>query len=502
MNAFSTALTASASLHTLGAILFGSIFGVIFGSIPGMTYSMALALVMPFTFGMDQVPSIGLLLGTYIGGMTGGSIPAVLIGIPGTPSAAATVIDGYAMARAGKASLAMGTAVVASAFGGLFSLVVMIVSVKPIADVAISFGPAEIFALVVFGLSTICGLSERSILRGLIAGVIGLMLVMIGQDKIDGVPRLTFGSTTMLQGVNLLVGMIGLFAIPQVIDTLINFRSGGAIPVDPQSVKVELPSLRLLWQNLGLMIRTSAIGTIVSAIPGTGGPVAAFLAYDHARRFAKNSTFGKGDIRGVIAPECANHAVTGGSMITLLGLGIPGEPATAIILGGFLIHGLQPGPLLFTEHPDIIFTIYIQIIIAYLMVCTFQLLGVRIFVRALLVPSHLLAVGILVMCVVGSYAVRNSFFDVYCMLTIGVIGYGLKRVHIPVTPIVLGLVLGSTLEQQFRTALLMSQGDPSVFYTSPIADFFFSLALLVIGLQIFGQWRSYGHRRLIQEQEA
>ncbi|MGH7091730.1 MAG: tripartite tricarboxylate transporter permease, partial [Stellaceae bacterium] len=404
MDALTTALVGSVDPYTLGAILFGSVFGIIFGAIPGMTYSMALALVLPFTFGMPEVPSIGLLLGTYIGGMTGGAIPAILIGIPGTPSTAATVIDGYAMGRAGKASLALGTAVVASAIGGLFSLVVMMVSVKPIANIAISFGPAEIFALVVFGLSTICGLSEHSILRGLIAGVIGLMMVTIGQDHIDGVPRLTFGSTTLLQGVNLLVGMIGLFAIPQVIETLLNFRSGGNSAVNPQSVKVELPTLGLLWRNVGLMVRASGIGTIVSAIPGTGGPVAAFLAYDNARRFAKKADqFGKGDIRGVIAPECANHAVTGGTMITLLGLGIPGEPATAVILGGMLIHGLQPGPLLFTEHPNIIYTIYIQIVIAYLMVCTIQLYGIRFFVRALIVPPQLLAVAILVMCVVGSY---------------------------------------------------------------------------------------------------
>ena len=498
MTALTTALAGSADLYTLGAILFGSVFGIIFGAIPGMTYSMALALVLPFTFGMPEVPSIGLLLGTYIGGMTGGAIPAILIGIPGTPSTAATVIDGYAMGRSGKASLALGTAVVASAIGGLLSLVVMIVSVQPIARVAVSFGPAEIFALVVFGLSTICGLSEHSILRGLIAGVIGLMMVMIGQDSIDGLPRLTFGSTTLLQGVNLLVGMIGLFAIPQVIETLVNFRSGGTPAVDPQSVKVELPTLRLLWRNAWLMIRASGIGTIVSAIPGTGGPVAAFLAYDNARRFAKKTDqFGKGDIRGVIAPECANHAVTGGTMITLLGLGIPGEPATAVILGGLLIHGLQPGPLLFTEHPNIIYTIYIQIVIAYLMVCLIQLYGIRFFVRALIVPPQLLAVAILVMCVVGSYAIRNSFFDIYSMLTIGLLGYALKRVHIPVTPIVLGLVLGPILEDQLRTALLLSQGDMSVFYTSPIAMGFFVLALAVVVLQLFSQLRGRGRRRSI-----
>jgi putative tricarboxylic transport membrane protein len=485
-----TAIIGSTTPTVLGAMLFGSLIGIVFGAIPGLTYTMALALVMPFTFGMAQVPAIGLLLATYIGGMTGGCISAILIGIPGTPSTAATVIDGYPMARKGFGSLACGTSVVASAFGGLFSLIIMIASVELIARIAIAFGPAEIFALVVFGLSTICGLSERSLIHGLIAGLIGLMVTTIGQDQIDGVPRLTFGSTTMLQGIDIVVAMVGLFAIPQVIKTLTDYFHGGAAQVDPQSVRVELPSWRLLRENFGLMVRTSALGTVVGLVPGAHGPVAAFLAYDHAKRFAKDpENFGKGDIRGVIAPECANHSVTGGAMIPMLSLGFPGDPATALILGGLLIHGLQPGPLLFSEHPDIIYTIYVEIIIGYLMVCLIQLYGVRLFVRTLMVPPHLLAVGILVMCVVGSYAIRNAFLDVYVMLIMGLAGYLLQRVHIPVTPIILGIVLGATLEREFRTALLMSDGSFSVFYTSPTAMLFFALTALIFGVHIFGQRR-------------
>jgi putative tricarboxylic transport membrane protein len=499
MDSLLAALTASTTPHALGAMLLGSLVGIVFGAIPGLTYTMALALVVPFTFGMAKVPAIGLLLATYIGGMTGGCISAILIGIPGTPSTAATVIDGYPMARNGHASLACGTAIIASAFGGLFSLIIMIASVEVIARVAIAFGPAEIFALVVFGLSTICGLSGRSLIHGLIAGVIGLMATTIGQDPIDGVPRFAFGSTTMLQGINIVVAMVGLFAIPQVINTFCDFYRGGATTVDPQSVKVELPSWQLLWQNFGLMLRTSGLGTIVGLVPGAHGPVAAFLAYDHAKRFAKDpESFGKGDIRGVIAPECANHAVTGGAMIPMLSLGFPGDPATAIILGGLLILGMQPGPLLFNEHPDIVYTIYIEIVIGYLMVCTIQLYGVQLFVRTLMVPPHLLAVGILVMCVVGSYAIRNSFLDVYVMLGIGLLGYGLQRVHIPVTPIVLGLVLGGTMEREFRTALLMSQNDLSVFYTSPTAMLFFGLTILVFTVHILGERRS----RKMRNQEA
>jgi TctA family transporter len=351
MDAFLSAVPLVAAPTVLLAIAVGAFIGLVFGAMPGLTFSLALAVVLPMTFAMDMVSAVGMLLGTYIGGMTGGSVAAILIGIPGTPSAAATVLDGYPMARQGKAGLALGTAVVVSVFGGLFSLAVMIVSVDIVARIAIRFGPAEIFALVLFGLSTICGLAEKSLLRGLIAGVLGLLVMTIGLDPYAGIPRMTFGTTTFMQGIHLLVAMVGLFAVPQIIHTLAEWRGGREIQLKAENVRAELPSLRQLRENFGLMVRSAAIGTGIGAIPGAGGPIAAFLAYDQARRFSKNKeNFGKGELSGVVAPEAANNAVTGGTMIPLLSLGIPGDPATAIILGGLLIHGLAPGPLLFTQH--------------------------------------------------------------------------------------------------------------------------------------------------------
>jgi putative tricarboxylic transport membrane protein len=232
------------------------------------------------------------------------------------------------------------------------------------------------------------------------------------------------------------------------------------------------------------MCRCAGIGTGIGAIPGTGGPIAAFLAYDHARRFAKEPRrFGRGAIEGVVAPETANNAVTGGTMIPLLSLGIPGDPATAIVLSGLLIHGLVPGPMLFIQHPEQIYVIYIAIILAYVGVLAFQLLGIRLFVHVLRIPAHLLAVGIIVMCGIGAFVIRNSIFDVYAMGVIGLIGYMLLRVHIPLTPIILGLVLGPILEKEFRTAMILSEGNLDIFYTSPTAMVFFGLALLVVGLQ-------------------
>lgn len=500
MDALLAALPVALSLKAIAAVMAGTLLGLIFGAIPGLTFSVALALVLPMTFAMDQAASIGLLLGTYIGGMTGGSVSAILLGIPGTPSAAATVADGYAMTRAGRASLALGMAVIVSTFGGLFSLVVMMISVDLVARMAIRFGPAEIFALVLFGLSTICAMAEKSLLRGLIAGVVGLMLMTIGLDELDGVQRLTFGSTNMLQGIDLLVAMIGLFAVPQIILVFITFVKGEQKQVQAADVKAELPSWRELKRNFGLMCRCAGLGTGIGAIPGTGGPIAAFLAYDHARRFSKDpERFGYGAIEGVVAPETANNAVTGGAMIPLLSLGIPGDPATAIVLSGLLIHGLVPGPMLFVQHPDQVYVIYIAIVLSYIGVLAFQLFGIRLLVNVLRIPAHLMAVGIIVMCGIGAFSIRNGVFDVYTMGIVGLIGYVLLRVHIPLTPIILGLVLGPTLEREFRTAMILSEGKLNIFYTSPTALFFFSLALLIIGLQAWSNIRPKLAARLARE---
>ena len=462
LNAFALALTPM----SIAAIGLGSLVGLIFGSIPGLTFTVALALALPISFNLDAVPAIGLLLGTYIGGMTGGSVSAILLGIPGTPSAAATVLDGYPMTKRGDASIALGTAVIVSVFGGIFSLAVMIVSVDLVSKVAIGFGPAEIFALVLFGFSTICGLCGNSLIKGLIAGVLGLMIM------------------TMMQGVNLLVAMIGLFAVPFIIEAFSEDPSKSANPKKMANVRPELPSFRLLFRNIGLMIRSSLIGTGIGAIPGTGGAIASFLAYDNAKRFSKKpETYGKGNIEGVIAPETANNAVTGGTLIPLLSLGIPGDPATAIVLAGLMIHGLVPGPALFMNHAAEVYGIYIAVIIAYAWVLGLQLLGIRVFVHVLRVPREILAVVVLVLCAIGAYSIRNSEFDIYAMAIIGVTAYVLVAVRIPITPIILGMVLGPTLENEFRTAMMLSEGKMDIFYTSPTVIVFFSLAALLIVFQ-------------------
>ncbi|OAN76782.1 hypothetical protein A8B78_14895 [Jannaschia sp. EhC01] len=483
MEAFIDAVQLAMTPAAIFAIGLGALVGLVFGSIPGLTFTVALALALPITFSMDAVPAIGLLLGTYIGGMTGGSVSAILLGIPGTPSAAATVLDGYPMTKRGDASIALGTAVIVSVFGGIFSLIVMIVSVDIVSRLAIGFGPAEKFALVLFGMSTICGLCGGSLMKGLISGVLGLMIMTIGLDAIDGVSRLTFGSVNMLQGVNLLVALIGLFAVPFIIEA---FSGQGDVgPKRVANVRATMPSVGLLLRNAWLMIRCSVLGTGIGAIPGTGGAIASFLAYDHAKRFSKKpKTFGKGNIEGVIAPETANNAVTGGTLIPLLSLGIPGDPATAIVLAGLMIHGLTPGPALFMNHANEVYGIYIAVVVAYVWVLALQLVGIRLFVHVLKIPREMLAVIVLVLCAIGAYSIRNSVFDIYSMAVIGVLAYILVAVRIPTTPIILGMVLGPTLENEFRTGMMLSRGSMDIFWTSPVALSFFALAALIILLQL------------------
>jgi len=489
MEAFIDAAYLALTPTAILAIGLGSLVGLVFGSIPGLTFTVALALALPITFAMDPVPAIGLLLGTYIGGMTGGSVSAILLGIPGTPSAAATVLDGYPMTKRGEASIALGTAVIVSVFGGIFSLIVMIVSVDMVSRIAIGFGPAEKFALVLFGLSTICGLCGRSLLKGLISGILGLMIMTIGLDAIDGVSRLTFGTVNMLQGVNMLVAMIGLFAVPFIIEAF--SHSGDPAPKHVANVRAQLPPMGLLLKKTWLMLRCSVLGTCIGAIPGTGGAIASFLAYDHAKRFSKDSeSFGKGNIDGVIAPETANNAVTGGTLIPLLSLGIPGDPATAIVLAGLMIHGITPGPALFMNYANEVYGMYIAVVIAYVWVLGLQLVGIRLFVHVLKIPRDMLAVIVLVLSVIGAYSIRNSVFDIYTMAVIGVLAYLLVAVRIPTTPIILGMVLGPTLENEFRTGMMLSAGSMDIFLTSPIAMIFFGLAILVIGLQMRSELKS------------
>ena len=465
---------------SLLASLAGVLLGLVVGALPGVTISLGMVLVLPLTFGLGSIPAMSLMLGLFAAGMTGGSYSAILMNIPGTPSASATVIDGHRLALDGRAGHALGVSVIASVYGGVFGLLCLVLSAPLIARVALQFGAAEQFALLTLGLTLIAAFAGPSFARGLVAGVLGLLLTTVGQDPMVGTPRFTFGRVELQAGLHFIPALIGLFAIPQVIDGL-RAGAGGVIPRFTASLTGLLPSWRELAGLNRSMLIGSAVGTGVGAIPGTGGPIAVFLAYDLARRLSRApQAFGRGSAEGVAAPEAANNGVTGGALIPMLTLGIPGDPITAILLGVLIVQGLAPGPLLFKEHPEFVYGVFWALLLANLMTLMVALLSVRWIVHVLRVPRAVLIPAIAVLCVVGAYGIRNTFFDSAAMLLFGAVGYLLNRYGFPVVPMVIGLVLGGDLEEQFRLSLTLSGGDPTVFLRQPIAAAFLLLTLAAL----------------------
>lgn len=452
---------------TLLIMTAGTTMGIIIGATPGLTGTMGVALLVPLTFTMEPATGLLLLSGIYCGSYYGGSISAILLNCPGTPAAACTTFDGHPMAKRGESGRALGMSAIASSFGGLVSAVALIFIAPPLAKFALKFGPPEYFALAVFGLTVIASLSAKNMAKGLLAGAIGLSLATVGMDPIMGFPRFTAGFNDLLEGIQLIPALIGLFSMPQVfnmvseqIDTMGIFKLEGKM----------LPSLKeVLGQGLNL-IRSSIIGTVVGIMPGAGSSASTFIAYNEAMRFSKHpEKFGTGILDGVAAAESSNNAVSGGSLIPLLTLGIPGNSVSAVFLGGLLIHGLRPGPRLFVENAEIVYTLLAGFFIANILVFIVGMAIARVSSYILRVPYAILAPAIFVFSVIGSFAIRNNFVDVIIMILFGFIGWFLKRYNIPVAPIVLAIILGPMAESSARRSLLMSDGDLSIFVTRPIS---------------------------------
>jgi putative tricarboxylic transport membrane protein len=466
------------TVGNLLAVVIGVLFGLFVGAIPGLTISLGMVLLLPVTFALPPVTSICLLLGLYTSGMLGGSISAVLLNIPGTPSASATGLDGHQLTLKGRAGLGLGTAVIASFLGGMFGLICLVLVAPVIAHFALKFGAPELFALVLLGLTLICSFGQKSTIKGLIAGLLGLIVMTVGLDPMVGTQRFTFGNVYLQEGVHFLPAMIGLFAIPQII-TGIAGRSK-VMPGYNAKITGLLPRVRDVVRTLKAVLIGAVTGTAVGAIPGTGGPIAVFLAYDLAKRASKNrDQFGQGDVRGVAAPEAANNAVAGGALIPMLTLGIPGDPITAIMLGALIIHGLVPGPLLFQRSARFVYSLFWAALAANVFTLVLSFLTIKLWVRVLKVPQRFLLPIILILCLVGSYALRNSLFDVGVMLAFGVLGYFMTKYGFPIVPLLLGIILGPALEQNLRLALVISQGDVSVFFTHPISLTFIILAVIL-----------------------
>ena len=466
------------TLANLIAIVVGVFGGVMIGAIPGLTATMAVALALPFTFGLDPVTSILLLLGIYKGGIYGGSITAILIRAPGTPAAACTVLDGYPLARQGQAGKALTMSLYASCMADMISNLALIFFASMIAGLALAFGPPEYFWLICFSLTVVISISGNSLSKGLISALLGLLVSTIGLDLVYGTQRFTFENFNLMGGISYIPLLIGLFALPEVIDyymkrtQALTVRKADQSTVTKEEFKRSLPSI----------LRGSVIGVIIGTIPGAGATAAAFLSYGEARRASKTpERFGKGAIEGVAAAEAGNNGVAGATFIPLLSLGIPGDVVTAVILGAFMLHGLTPGPLMFEQNLGLIYALFIGILLSSAILFGAGKLAIRYFARIADLPRHILLPVVLLFCVFGSYAVQNTMFDVGVMLAFGMLGYLMMRIDMAAAPFLMGFILGPLLEDNLRRSYLISDGL-MIFFRSSICWLFIlitALSLLV-----------------------
>jgi putative tricarboxylic transport membrane protein len=464
-----------ATLPVLVAIFSGVLVGILCGVLPGLSASTTVALMVPFTFGMDPVVAVALLVSVYVAGEYGGSITAIAIGTPGTPAAAATMLDGYELTKQGKPGLALTTSVVASSIGGIIGALVLFAFSEPLARFALSFGAPEYFALAVFGLTIIASLSSDNLLKGFLIMFLGLFLKTIGLDGFTGEERYTFGIPKLMDGLSFIPALIGLFAMASVFYGVEeDLRKSERV-----SLSFAMPKLRKLLGMWKVYLHASVLGSIIGVLPGAGATITSFICYNEVRRFSKNKDeFGKGALEGVAAPEAGNNAVVGGSMVPLLTLGIPGSATTAVLLGALMLHNIQPGPLLFQTNGEIVYGIFAALLVACFAQLLFGLIGVPVWIKVISAPRPLLLSVIAVISVVGSYGYNNSIVDVWVMFGFGLLGYILKKLDFPITPIILALVLGGILEENFRRALIVSNGDYTIFVSQPISAILLVMAAL------------------------
>lgn len=480
------------SLNVILMTFLGAAGGVLLGAIPGMTATMGVALLVPFSFGMDLIPSIGLLLGIYCGGMYGGSISAILIHAPGTPSAAATVLDGYPMAQKGQAGLALSVAMFSSFCGGVIGAIIMTFLSPIIARAAMNFGPGEMFMLAFFGLSVIISISGKSIAKGLIMAFLGLALCTVGLDPTNGVPRfITTRQTALLDGFQFIPTLIGLFAIAEVIAGVERIiRGEEKQQKSTEKIKRPLPdgkTIKKIWPNI---LSGGIIGTFIGAIPGAGGDIAVFVSYAASKSASKHpEKYGTGIPNGVAATESANNGCSGGAMIPLLSLGVPGDAVTAIILGAFIMKGIQPGPMMYVTELPTVYKVFASLILANLCMLIVGCLGVRFFAKIVSVEKKMLYPMILVISLLGAYSINKSVFDVGVCVAFGIFGWIMNKYEFPLSPILLALILGPMCEQNYVRFMNIHHGKVWEIVYSPIAMTFLVVAIGVIIFSALNQVR-------------
>ena len=477
------------SLQVIGMTFLGALGGILLGAVPGMTATMGVALLIPFSFGMDLIPSIGLLLGIYCGGMYGGSISAILIHAPGTPSAAATLLDGYPMCLKGQAGKALSIAMFSSFCGGVLGALIMTFLSPMVAKMAMKFTSAEMLMLAFFGLSVIVSISGKSIAKGLIAAFFGLLLATVGQDPTYGAKRFIFGFRPLLSGFSFIPTLIGLFAIAEVIAGVERIITGEEKQQKSEekitNVLPDFGTIKKIWPNI---FSGGIIGTLIGAIPGAGGDIAVFVSYGFNKSVSKHpEQWGTGIPNGVAATESANNGCSGGAMIPLLSLGVPGDAVTAVLLGAFIMKGIQPGPMMYVNELPTVYRVFAALMLANLAMLVVGCAGVRFFAKIVSVEKKMLYPIILVVSLLGAFSINKSVFDVGVCVLFGVIGYLMNKFEFPLSPILLALILGPMCEQNFVRFVDVNNGNFWEILHRPIAMGFFIVSVITILFSIYNQ---------------
>lgn len=484
--AFLSVLAPENLLYLIGGVL----IGLIMGAIPGLTATMAISLIIPFTYYLTPTQSLIMLLAAYNAGTFGGSMSAILIGTPGTPAAAATVADGYALGREGKAGKAIKTALFSSAFGCLFSSIILMFVAQPIAKYALKFGPAEYTVLMLFALTIIASAAGKSMVKGLIGGCLGLLFGIVGLDQGFTTPRFTFGVLKLSSGIDLVVMMIGILAMSEILSSVEATGLGNDRPnLPPPSCKDDdRVSPKEMKSFLPHWLRSSALGCAIGALPGLGPSLACYIGYDTGKKFAKHpEKFGHGSTEGIACSESANNAVCGANMIPLLALGVPGDTGAAILMGAFMVQGLTPGPLVFSESPDTVYNVYAGLILCNIALVVITLLIWRAFKKICSVSTSIIFPCVCLFCVVGVYALSSSLVDVWVMLFFSVVGYLLKKFKFPLPTVIIGFILSPLFEKNFRRALVLGHGDFTIFFSSPLCIAFWIVTIGAVLLILRGK---------------
>lgn len=465
-------------------IAIGVIVGIIFGSIPGLTATMAIVMFLPVTYTMTSTQGISMLIALYIGGISGGLISAILLNIPGTPSSVATCFDGRPLAEKGQAAKALGVGVVFSFIGTVVGVLLLIVISPLLAGLAIKFGPYEYCSLAIFSLSLVITLSGKDLVKGLIGAIIGALLATVGLSPIDSRQRFTFGSADLTAGFKLLVLLIGLFAVTEVIKYAGQVRKPEKIEIE-SGVKMKGIGFtaKEFFSQIFNCIRSALVGVGIGILPGIGGGVSCMISYTVAKNSSKHpEKFGTGIIDGVVASESANNGTIGGAMIPLLSLGIPGDPATAMLLGGLMVHNVSPGPLIFDKNGAVVYGIFFAMILSAVMMMIFMLVGMRGFIKVLNIPKNFLLPAIVVLCCIGAIGDSNRIFDVWGVLIFGLLGFGLLKAGIPSSPMILGFILGPMFEENLRKASQLASSDSA--FRHPIFFLFMIVTVIVVFMSL------------------